>query len=134
MSHKPTASTAATKRMLHCNECFATIPYAFLPNFFVLIALLSQFGLAQTPVPYEAYTLHAKEERRNGFSISEQIALLGSAVLLDHQHNLLVLISQADWRVSPKRLRGWETKAPTEDTLEITGEPGQVTKGLIDTD
>jgi hypothetical protein len=101
---------------------------------FVLIALLSDLGVAQTPVPSEVYTLHAKEERRNGFSLSEQIALPSSVVLLDHQHSLLVLVPQADGAWVLKRLRGWDTKAPTEDTLGITGEKGQGTQVAIDTD
>ena len=33
-----------------------------------------------------------------------------------------------------KRLRAWDTKTPTEDTLEITGERGQGTQVSIDSD
>ena len=101
---------------------------------FVLVALLSQLGFAQTLVPSEVYTLHAKQQRRNGFSFSEQIPLPGSVVLLDHDHNLLVLVPQADGAWVLKRLRGWDTKTPTEDTLEITGDRGQGAQVSIDTD
>ena len=101
---------------------------------FVLIALLSGAGLAQTPVPTERYTLHANEERRNKFSLSEQIALPSSVVLLDHEQSLLILVPQADGVWALKRLRGWDTKTPTESTLEITGEQGQGTQVSIDSD
>ena len=90
---------------------------------FVLSALLSGAGLAQTPVPTERYTLHANEERRNN-----------SVVLLDHQQSLLILVPQADGVWALKRLRGWDTKTPTESTLEITGEQGQETQVSIDSD
>ncbi len=101
---------------------------------FILVALLSHFGVAQRPVPSEAHTLRAKEERRSGFSLTEQIALPSSVVLLDHQQSLLVLIPQADGEWVLKRLRGWDTKTPTEDTVEITGEKSQGTQVSIDTD
>ena len=101
---------------------------------FVLTAVLSGVGVAQTPVPSEVYTLHAKEERRNGISLMEQITLPGSVVLLDHQQSLLILVPQADGEWVFKRLRGWDTKTPTEATLEITGEKDQGTQVSIDTD
>jgi hypothetical protein len=101
---------------------------------FVLTAVLSGVGVAQTPVPSEVYTLHAKEERRNGFSLSEQITLPRSVVLLDHQQSLLILVPQADGEWVLKRLRGWDTKTPTEATLEITGEKSEGTQVSIDTD
>lgn len=109
-------------------------PMRFYPTLVVLCALLSQLALAQVPVPSEAYTLHAKEERGNGFSLSEQVALPGSVVLLDHERSLLVLVPQADGAWVLKRLRGWDTRIPVEDTVEITGEPGQGTKVSIATD
>jgi hypothetical protein len=100
----------------------------------VLIALLPGTSPAQKPVPTESFTLHAREERKNGFSLAEQIALPGSVVLLDHEHSLLLLIPQADGEWVLKRLRAWDTKTPTEDTLEITGERGQGTQVSIDSD
>lgn len=106
----------------------------FRPLSFVLITLLSQPVFAQSPVQSEAYTLHAKEERGNGFSLSGQVALPGSAILLDQEHSLLVLIPQGDGAWVLKRLRSWDTKAPTEDTLEIAGEPGKGTDVFIQTD
>lgn len=89
---------------------------------------------AQTPVPSEVYKLHAKEERRNGFSLNEQIALPSTVVSLDHEHSLLILVPQADGEWVLKRLHGWDTKTPTEDTLEITGEKEQGRQVSIDTD
>jgi hypothetical protein len=100
----------------------------------VLIGLLSDLSLAQTPVPTEVYTLHAKEERRNGFSLIEQIALPSSVVLLDREQSLLILVPQADGVWALKRLRGWDTKTPREDTIEVTGDKGQGTRVSIDTD
>lgn len=101
---------------------------------FAVISLFPDLSVAQTPIPSEVYTLHAKEERRNGFSLGGQIALPGSVALLDHQHRLLVLIPQADGAWVLKRLRDWDTKAPTEDTLEITGEQSEGTRVSISTD
>lgn len=100
----------------------------------VLTAVLSGAGVAQTSIPFEVYTLHAKEERRNGFGLSEQIMLPSSVVLLDHQQSLLILVPQADGEGVLKRLRGWDTKTPTEATLEITGEKSQGAQVAIDTD
>ena len=101
---------------------------------FVLIALLCGLSRAQTPIPSQSYKLHANEERRNKFSLVEQISLPSTVVALDHEHNLLILVPQADGEWVLKRLRDWDSKTPSEDTLQITGEKGRGKQVSVETD
>jgi hypothetical protein len=90
-------------------------------NTAVFIALLTITSSAQTPIPVKSYQLHADKERRPGSRSAGYTTRPGSLVLLDADHNLVVLIPQANGVWVLKRLHQWETNAPIEETLAVTG-------------
>ena len=84
--------------------------------FFIFAAFFSTVCLSQVPVPSFRYSLHAQKELGRG-----REALLA----LTPENALLVLIPQADGKWVLKRLTGWDTRTPHEETLEIGSESNQ---------
>lgn len=93
-------------------------------HLFVLLLFLGTIAIAQTPVPDTRYTLHAQKEPR-GFSLIPTIAPPSTVIAMTPENGLLVLIPQPNDQWVLKRLTDWDTKAPHEQTLAITGESTQ---------
>ena len=88
-----------------------------------LLAILCLAGvcLAQSPEPSNTYTLHAQKERRAGFSLVPTVALPSTMLVATPDNALLVLIPQTEGEWALKRLSGWDTNHPQEQTLTIKG-------------
>jgi hypothetical protein len=88
-----------------------------------LLAILCLAGgcLAQSPEPSNTYTLHAQKERRAGFSLVPTVALPSTMLVATPDSALLVLIPQTEGEWALKRLSGWDTNHPQEQTLTIKG-------------
>jgi hypothetical protein len=82
---------------------------------------LARVCLAQAPVPSNTYMLHAQKERQIGFGGGW--ALPSTEVVATTDHALLVFIPQTKEKWVLKRLYGWDTSHPQEQTLTIEGSP-----------
>ena len=78
---------------------------------------------AQAPVPSNTYTIHAQQERRAGFSIVPTVVSPATMLVAAPDNALLFLIPQTGGEWVLKRLSGWETSHPQEQTLIIKGNP-----------
>lgn len=88
--------------------------------------------LAQSPEPSNTYTLHAQKERRAGFSLVPSVALPSTILMGTPDNALLILIPQTEGEWVLKRLSGWETTHPQEQTLTIKGDPSSSTGVSVD--
>jgi hypothetical protein len=90
----------------------------------LLACALSLTGVCtgQIPKPAFTYTLHAHKERRTGFTLVPTLTLPSTVFLLAPDNSLVVLIPQEDGEWVLKRLTDWNTPAPREQTLAITGQ------------
>jgi hypothetical protein len=89
-----------------------------------LACALSLTGICtgQTPKPVFTYSLHAHKARRTGFTLAPTLTLPSTVFLLAPDNSLVALIPQADGEWVLKRLTDWNTPAPREQTLAITGQ------------
>jgi hypothetical protein len=76
----------------------------------VLATFFATACLGQVPIPKFKYTLHAQKEPGRGPDFVFALA---------PDNALLVLIPQSSRKWVLKRLTGWDTQAPHEETLEI---------------
>jgi hypothetical protein len=73
----------------------------------------------QAPPPTSTYFLHAQKEPRNGFSLVPTITLPQSVVVMTPNDDFLALIPQPDTEWVLKRVTGWHTHSPQEQTLKL---------------
>jgi hypothetical protein len=80
----------------------------------------------QTPLPDITYILHAQPQVGGGRTLVAPEPYRSSALALAPNNSLIVLIPQGLKRFLLKRLTGWDTQAPHEDTISI--ESGTLTE------
>lgn len=80
-----------------------------------LSLLLSSVAFAQAPLPTTSYKLHAEKEEYSSNLPSTLLYLLPNQALL-------VFNPQRDGRWLFKRITGWDTAAPTEETVAFDGQ------------
>ncbi|MGA2592654.1 MAG: hypothetical protein ABSH32_22310 [Bryobacteraceae bacterium] len=80
------------------------------PSMVLVAALLRTVCLGQEPTPAFTYTLHAQKDTTNRGSVA-----------LTPDDALIVLLSREDNQWLLKRITGWDTVAPHEETLALDG-------------
>lgn len=89
-----------------------------LPLFALFVAIVAVCR-GQVPPPTSRYFLHAQKEPRNGFSLVPTVTLPQTVVVMTPDDDLLALIPQPDTEWVLKRVSGWQTRSPQEQTLKL---------------
>jgi hypothetical protein len=92
---------------------------------FALFVVCVAVCRGQVPAPTSTYSLHAHKEPRVGFSLVPTITLPQSVVVMAPNDDFLALIPQPDTEWVLKRVSGWQTHSPQEETLKLGKDSSQ---------